>query len=293
MRKIIKNKFAYALVLPAVILSLVFIIWPLLSSIVMSFYKWDGILKPEFVGLRNYVKLFTDESFLQTVFNNLWFCFLVVIGTVFMGFLFAAAIHMRVKGWKIFKFVYYIPVMLSLTVVGSLFVKILDPNFGPFNLILEKIGLGNLAMAWLGDFRTALYTLVIVTIWQYSGFTMILLLTSMENISKEIHDAASIDGVNGVQRLFWIIFPCIKRTFFVVVMTQMIFSFKTFDLIYVMTNGGPGGSTEILGTLMYRYAFKATEYGYGSAVSVVMVLIISVISMIYLKMSNIGENIVE
>ena len=293
MRKSKAGLFAYILVIPAIVLCLAFMVVPIIISVVMSFFEWDGILTPQFIDLDNYAKLFQDSDFLRSVVNNLIFCFLVVIGTVLMGFLLAAAIHLRVKGWKILKFVYYLPVMLSLTVVGSLFVKILDPNFGVFNIILESIGLDGLAKAWLSDSKTALAAIVVVTVWQYSGFTMILLLTSMENISTEIHDAASIDGVNGIQRLLLIIFPCIKRSFFVVTMTQMIFSFKSFDLIYVMTNGGPGGSTEILGTLMYRHAFKASEYGYGSAIAVVMTVMISIISLVYLKASNINETVVE
>jgi ABC-type sugar transport system permease subunit len=283
----------YTFVLPAVLLVLCFIVAPVFYSFRMSFYNWDGILKPTFAGLGNYTKLFKDPSFYITIMNNIKFCFFVVIVTVVFGFLFAAAIHRRLKGWKIYKFIYFLPVMLSLTVVGSLFIKILDPSYGPINLMLKNLGLGSIAKAWLGDPKTALYALIAVTGWQYSGFTMILFLTAMEGIPNEIHDAATIDGVNGFQRLFYIIFPSIKRMFYVITMTQMIFSFKSFDLIYVMTNGGPAGMTEVLGTLMYRYAFKGRDFGLGSAVAIVMTVLIAAISLIYIKISNLGSQEIE
>ncbi|MEG2698822.1 MAG: sugar ABC transporter permease, partial [Ruthenibacterium sp.] len=208
--------------------------------------------------------------------------------TVIIGLLLAIVIERRFKGWKIYKFIYYIPVMMSITVVATLFAKIYEPSYGILNSLLGFLNLDFLKQAWLGDPKMVLPSIIFTSVWQYSGFTMILFLVGLEGISPDIHEAATLDGVTELQRIRYITLPCVKRIIYVTIMLQMIFSFKSFDIIWVMTKGGPGTSSEVLGTLLYKTAFNYQDFGYASAIAVVMTVIIGSISLIYMKMSQIG-----
>jgi len=288
-----KYGIAYIFILPAMILIAFFMVIPLIRSFAMSLFKWDGILEPKFIGLKNYNELFKDPYFWNAFVNNFIFMILAVFFTVTIGFLFAVAIERRVFGWSVYKYVYYIPVMLSMTVVGSLFFKILEPNFGLLNTFLRTLGLETSNLLWLGDPKTALYSIIGVTIWQYCGFTMILFLVAVEGIPFDIHDAATIDGVNGMQRLLYITMPYIKRVFMVVIMLQIIFSFKVFDIVWVMTEGGPGSASEVLGTLLYKTAFTSQKFGYASAIAVIMTVVVFIISLVYIRFSRLDKHEIE
>lgn len=279
-RQAYKARLAYLFLAPAFFLLILFIAYPLLRSLILSLYEWNGITRPEFVGLANFRLLFQDSSFFKALSNTIIFSVLTTAGTVIIGFLLAVAIERRVKGWAFFKVIYFLPVMMSMTVVGLLWGQLYDPTFGPINVFLKAVGIDN-PPAWMGDPKVALYAIIAVTIWQYSGFPMIVFLAAMENIPLDIHDAATIDGVNTRQRITRIIFPLIRQVFAVIVMLQIVFSLKVFDIIWVMTQGGPGESTSVLGVYLYRNAFIYTYFGYGSAVAVVMTAIIFTLSMLY------------
>jgi len=283
----------YAFVLPAVALVCVFLVYPLIRSIYLSFFSWNGISAPKFIGLVNYVKLFHGKEIWNAFLHTILYTVCSVTGTVLVGLLIALAIERRIRGWRFYKFALYISVMLPVTVVAVLFAKFFEPNYGLFNALLRSIGLERFTQNWLGDPKTALGSIIAVSVWQYSGFTMLLLLAAMESIDPAVHEAATIDGINERQRIFYITLPCIKRPLFVVVMLQIIFSFKTFDIFWIMTGGGPALKTEVLTTMLYRTAFSYGKYGLASAISVVMILIISLISLYYLKKSKLGEQVVE
>lgn len=283
-----KNRISYLFLLPALLLLMTFQVIPLVKSFKYSLYQWDGILPATYVGFENFVQLFQDETFLISLKNNLLFTVLTTFFTVALGFLFAVAIERRVKGWSIFKFTYFLPVMISMTVVGMLFSKIMEPSFGMLNALLGALGLESWQQAWLGDPKLVMYSVIAVTIWQYSGFTMLLILAALEGISPEIHDAATIDGVTPIRRIFSIIFPIIRRIVYIVTMLQIIFSFKVFDITWVMTGGGPGTSSEMLGTFLYKTAFRSNEFGYASSIAVSMTLIILVISLVYLSLTRLS-----
>jgi ABC-type sugar transport systems, permease components len=285
-----RYKVSYLFVLPSVVLFAVFMVVPLVRSFSYSLYDWDGITSPQFTGWENFEQLFRDEYFWNALKNNIIFTVLTTVFTCLFGFLFAVAIDRRLKGWAVFKFTYFIPVMISMTVVGVLFGKILEPSFGILNSLFGKLGLESLQLAWLGDPDLALYTIIGVTVWQYSGFTMLLFLAAIEEISPEIHDAATLDGVSGFKRMTQIMLPIVKRVVFMVIMLQIIFSFKVFDIVWVMTLGGPGSASEVLGTFLYKTAFRSEQFGYASSISVVMTLIIFTISLIYLYFSNLGRH---
>ena len=266
--------------LPAFSLILIFIAYPLVRSLYLSLFEWNGITTPDFVGLENFKYLFQDRSFFNALQNTIVLAILTTIGIVGIGFLLAVAIERRVRGWSFFKFIYFLPVMLSLTVVGMLWGELLDPTFGAINVFLKAIGIDS-PPVWLGDPNLALYAIAGITVWQYTGFAMIVLLAAMENIPADIHDAATIDGISGWGRITHIIFPLVKPVLAVLVMLQIIFSMKTFDIVWVMTQGGPGEATSVLGVYLYKNAFVYTHFGYSSAIAVVMTVIIFGLSMVY------------
>jgi ABC-type sugar transport system permease subunit len=173
--------------------------------------------------------------------------------------------------------------MMSSTVVGLLWGRLLDPTFGPINSLLKALGWAQ-PPVWLGDPNLALFPIIAVSIWQYAGFPMIIFLAAIENIPAEIHDAATLDGVTWWQRTLQIILPLVMNVVAVVVMLQLIFSFKVFDIVWAMTTGGPGNASSVLGVYLYRIAFEYTQFGYGSAVAVMMFLIIFTMSLIYLRL---------
>jgi ABC-type sugar transport system permease subunit len=280
LHQIYKARLAILFLAPAFLLMLTFIAYPLVRSLYLSLFKWNGITKPQFIGLQNFTMLFQDASFYNALFNTLKFAILTTAGTVIVGFFLAVAIERQVMGWKAFKIIYFLPVMMALTVVGMLWGQLLDPTFGPVNTLLKALGVAN-PPVWMGDPKITLYAIVGVSIWQYAGFPMIVFLAAMENIPLDIHDAATIDGVNPGQRITRIIFPMIKNVIVVMIMLQIIFSLKVFDVIWVMTQGGPGEATNVLGIYLYRNAFVYTYFGYGSAIAVVMAAIVFTISMLY------------
>ncbi len=291
--KVKKWSISYMFLAPALALIAVFLIYPAVRTVHLSFYDWNGMSEPEFVGGQNYVEIFGEQRFWDALSHNIAFTLATVATTVVGGMLLAIAIDRKMRGWPAYKFIYYIPVMLSVTVVSVLFVKILDPNTGLLNELLRAIGLDSLAHAWLSDPRYAMASLIFVSTWQYCGFTMILFLAAMAAIPPSVHEAATLDGVSEWRRFFSITLPIIKRPTFVVIMLQIMFAFKTFDIFWVMTRGGPGTTTEVLATYLYRTAFNFTDYGKACAIAVVMLVLITTISLIYVKKSRLGEQVIE
>ncbi len=252
--------------------------YPLFQSLQLAFYKWGGLLPRKFIGFQNFVELAHDPYFWGALWHTLVFAILVPAGTVIIGLLLAVAISRRVFGWRLFRVGYYLPVLLSMTVVGVLWVRIYEYNFGLLNSLLRLFGLGRLALPWLADVRYALWSVIAVPIWQYAGFPMVVLLAAIENIPQDLHDAATIDGVNEWQRLRSVILPLIQPVLMSISVLQVIFSLKVFDVVYVLTNGGPSQSSSVLGTYLYKQAFELSEFGYSSALAVVMFVIIFVLT---------------
>jgi ABC-type sugar transport system permease subunit len=279
-----RNYIAYLFLTPAFFLMIVFLAVPLIQSLILSFYQWNGINQRTWVGLENFRRLLTDDSvFLLALKNNTFFSLSTTTGTVVLGFLLALAIERRVRGWRFFKVAYFLPVMMSTTVVGLLWGRLFDPVFGPINTLLKSLGWQQ-PPDWLGDPNLALFSTIGVSIWQYAGFPMIIFLAAIESIPAEIHDAATLDGVTWFQRATRIILPLVMNVVAVIVMLQLIFSFKVFDIVWAMTTGGPGDASNVLGIYLYRTAFRYTQFGYGSAIAVMMFLIIFILSMVYLRL---------
>lgn len=268
-------------VLPALTIFAIFFIYPVASSFYISLTKWNG-LSPElkFVGLDNFSKIWGDKHFWQALGNTFRYALFATTIQNVLGMILALAATNKV--FRGFRVLFLIPPLLSSIAMGSIWKYMFAPN-GALNQILSGIGLEAGTQSWLGNPDIALYSLVATTIWRWVGLSMIIYLAGLQSIPELIQEAASIDGVNVWQRFRHITFPLIAPAFTINIVLSMIGSLKEFDLIYIMTQGGPGRATESITSFIFRQAFDFNKFGYGTAVAVVMFIIILVLSLVQLN----------
>lgn len=278
------------MVLPALLFVVMFMIYPLLDAFTMSFFDVKIMGEKIFVGFNNYKKLLNhNEITLISLKNNIYFSLFTTLGTVVIGMILAILLDRKIHGWQAFRILFYLPVTLSSVVVSLLWLRIYSPNGGLLNVILNYIQLPFLEKNWLGDPNIAIFSIIMVSIWQYSGYTMIFFLAALQSIPDSLFEAARIDGIRPGQEIMYISFPLIKPVIIIVVMLQLIFSFKVFDIVWVMSTGGPGYSSSVLGTYLYTEAFRKFQMGYAQAIAVFMFIIIFSMSLIYLKLARFRE----
>ena len=277
----------YLFLAPALTLLLVFLVIPIGRGLHLSLYEWKGLLPPKWVGLDNFAELLQDRYFWLALRNTIVFAVAVTIGTVGIGLVLALALARRVWGHSVFRVMFYLPVMLPTVAAAALWFRILESNAGLLNTLLKAIGLGFLAQPWLGSVDLALPSLIAVTIWLSTGFAMIVLLAAIEGIPQELHDAVSIDGANEWHRLRYLIVPMIWPVLVSICAIELIGALKVFDIVWVMTKGGPASSTSVLGTYLFKLGFQQQQFGYASAVATVMFLMIFVITYIYYLLTRI------
>lgn len=293
MSNIKKPRIGYIFILPALILIIIFIVYPLINGFITSFCDWKLIGEKVFIGINNFKELIKDEVFQKSIYNNFIYAASVTAGTILIGFILAVFLDSRIKGWQVFKVVFFIPIMLSMAVISILWVKILEPNAGIVNAFLRTIGLDFMARGWLGDPKTVFMCIILISIWMYSGFTMVFLLAAMQNVPKELYESAKLDGANFLRCVIHITLPMIRTVFVIVTMLMLIFSFKVFDIVWIMTKGGPGFTTFVMGVDLYYNAFNLMQFGYGSAIAVFMFIFIAGLSIIYLRSTKFEEKIIE
>ncbi|MCP4397245.1 MAG: sugar ABC transporter permease [bacterium] len=271
-----------AFMLPATLLFTLFVVYPVLSSFYFSLTDWNGIA-PEytFIGLVNFRRLLTDKDVWLTLKNTLTYAVLVTSIQNSLGLLLALAVNQRIFQWV--RVLFLIPALLSTVAIGNIWNYMYEPNIGAINSILSALHLSDLAQNWLGDPSLALYCLVATNVWQWVGVSMIIYLAGLQAVPLELEEAASIDGANALQRFRHITIPLLAPSFTVNIVLAMIGSVKVFDIIYIMTKGGPARSTESLTTLIFDRAFNFYEFGYGTAIGIMMFLLILVLSLIQLN----------
>jgi ABC-type sugar transport system permease subunit len=275
----------YLFLAPALIWYLTFLVYPMYQSLVISFMDWDG-LSPDirFVGLANYRQIFFEDDIARLALRNniLWTIGVLLLPTV-IGLLLATGLDRRLRGQTLYRAVFYGPAVLPLVATGMIWAWMYNPQFGFVNYVLEAIGLGHLARGWLSTFETALPATFVTQIWGGVGFPMVLYLAALQAIPAEQYEAARIDGANGRQLFFRITLPWLREAHVIVFSLAVISSFKTFDLIYTMTYGGPGRVTQVLGTWMYFNAFQYYHAGYGAAIAWVIAMITMVMAVPYIQ----------
>ncbi len=264
-----KSKAAIILgILPAFIIYVVFAIFPILQSFYYSLMNWNGFNEMTFVGLSNFKKLFADPLFWNSVKNNIYVVLASVLGQVPIALFFALLLNRKIRGAKIFRTIGFLPVVLSTVVISLTWSLIYNSRNGLINEVLQSIGLDSLAQNWLGDTKWTMAAVLVVVIWQFVGLYLIIFLAALQNVPTEILEAAKIDGASEWKTTWKITIPMIWDTILVAIILCISGSLKTFDLIYVMTNGGPAHSTDVMALYMFNETFTKLQYGYGSAVSV-------------------------
>ncbi len=277
MKKLYGNKF-YIIVflLPALILFCGVLIAPIGASVFYSFFDWKGPGFPKtFVGFENYAELFSSNAigFMKALRNSLLLAALSVFLQLPLALGLALTLGKRIKGERAFLSVYFMPVLISTVVIGQLWLKIYNPDYGILNVMLRSLGLEKWTRIWLGDKSTALGAVFVPTLWQYVGYHMLLLYAGVKSVPLELREAAMLDGATDSQVNRYIVLPYIKPILRVSVIFAVTGSLKSFDLIYVLTNGGPLHATEVPSTLMINMLFKRNRYGMGSAIAVMLILL--------------------
>ncbi|MFB4160127.1 carbohydrate ABC transporter permease [Geomicrobium sp. JSM 1781026] len=280
-----RKHLVHLFLLPAVLLYGMFQLYPLISAALNSLYSWNGFNRNEFVGLENFITLFTQAPFNSTFWNaftNNWtYYFVTVLTQLVIAFFLAYIIYSKVKGSEFFKTVFFLPKLLSVIVIGFLFSLILNPTRGALNGILEAVGLEALTRPWLGSTDTALFSVIFVDSWASIGFSMLIFLAGLQAIEPEVFEAARIDGANPFIMLVRITLPMMLPAVMVMSILTFISSFETFEYVFAMqgASGGPYYSTDVLATFFYRLAFGTVDggqaIGVGSAISVVLFFIIA------------------
>ena len=286
-----KEKFKTGLFLfPALFIYIIVVVFPTVYSLFLSFCDWNGLGAKKFVGLKNYIQLFTSDSVFYTALrNNIIWIILTICLTVLLALLLALVLNRSFRGRIVYRAIFYFPYMLSWIIVGIIWKWMYNPNFGLINQVLGMVGLDSLKGAYLSNTKMALYCVFIAALWQGLGQPMLYFLAGLQTLPNDILEAAKIDGAGKFNLFFRVIVPMLKETFVIVLATQIIASMKVYDIVYVMTDGGPANSTQTLATYMYNQTFTYSNLGVGSAIATVMVLIMLVVIVPYVAFSTKDE----
>ncbi len=272
----------YLFVLPALAFYAVFLALPIVGVVAISLLDWSGLSMTgiAWAGLDNYATLANDDVFWQALLHNVVFIGAGASAMVVLGLVLAVLLEQGFRGSNFFRGVFFIPTVMSMVVVGIVFMLILSPELGLVNPLLRGLHVGGFARAWLGDPATALATVIGVDVWKNFGLSMFLFVAGLKGIPGEYYEAASIDGASAWQRFWSITLPSLRPVTAVVVTLASINTLKLFDLVYVMTAGGPNHASEVLTTWMYQQGFKFNNMGYGSALAVVLLIVTFILTAI-------------
>ena len=269
------DNFQYKLlILPALIGTLFFIVIPVVFSFGLSFCEWDLLSDIRFAGLKNYFELLTSPNFALILKNTFVFAISVTLIAVVIPVILAAVLNNKIRGSEFFKTAYFLPFITPMIVIAIIWEWIFDPNFGLLNYLLKA------HINWLYDTKTALFALIIVSAWKLIGYNMVILLSGFSTISQNIYESAKIDGASPLNTFFKITLPLLSPTIFFVVIITTISSFQVFDLIYLMTQGGPMDSTNVLVYWIYKNAFEFFNIGAASAGAYILFVIVFVLTVI-------------
>ncbi|AND39740.1 MULTISPECIES: carbohydrate ABC transporter permease [Cytobacillus] len=290
MNKVLSNKKVIALyITPALFLVLALIYVPIIQTGYFGLMKWNGIGEMDFIGLKNYKVLMKDALFWKSALHSFLlalFSALSLIGYLFISIILAS----KIKGADLLRKIYLIPMLLASVAIAQLWMKIYHPSNGMLNTVLVAIGIED-PPAWLADANLALYAIIIPIIWQYAGFYILIYYAALKNIPESLIEAARIDGASPWQIALKIKLPLIMNVIKVTIVLAVVGSLKYFDLIYVMTGGGPNGASEVMASYMYQKAFKGFDFGYASAIGFFLLVICLVVTYIIRRFTAANEDI--
>ncbi|HAI05793.1 raffinose/stachyose/melibiose transport system permease protein [Pantoea sp. AN62] len=263
-------------VLPAVLVYAVFLLLPLLASLGISFTEWDGTSLPVFSGVSNYLRMFSDPVFWIALGNNAILMLFYTLLPISIGLLLCSFLYDTRNNSErsVLRILFFLPYIMPMAVLGVVWRWLYNPAFGPIDQLLRAIGLPQLAMSWLGDFTWALPAVGLVATWYFFGFCLVLFMAGLQRMDPSLLEAADLDGSSRRQKFMRITLPALRPEVRIALLLTVIASLKAFDLVYVMTQGGPGTSTMVTNIFMYKQGFDLHYFGYASSVAVFSMLIV-------------------
>lgn len=276
------NIAGYLFLTPSLIGHVVFLAFPIVFSLIISFTNWDlisGLKSIKWVGFDNFIKMYHDVNIAKALKNNIIFAVTTVPITIFIALFLAVLLNNKIYCKSMFRLFYFIPYITSITAVSVVWLAMFNPSSGPINTILRSIGVMK-PPAWISSPQTALLSVIIVSIWMGIGFCMVLYLAALQNIPVTYYEAAELDGTNGLSKFLHITLPLLSSTTFMLFITRLITSFEVFGIISVMTGGGPVKSTTVLVYEIYVQSFLYYKFGYASAIAWLLFLIIFTVTVL-------------
>lgn len=293
MQKSRLRKIGFFITLPALAYLAFLSIYPMIYAVLLSGQDINLArpYKALFVGLGNFFRLFQDDLFVKSIYNTLKIAFVSIILELVVGYVVAEIFDKRLKGMEVLRTIYMLPMMVTPVVWGLTWVYIFNPNFGLANYLCERLGLG--FQPWFASADTAIWSLILVNVWQWAPFTAVIFLAGLSGIPTTLLDAAAVDGAKWYQIIRYVKLPAIKYVAMVVILMRMMDNLRLFDLVYSTTQGGPGSSTETVSFFIYRHGFKFFNVGYSSAAAIVVLIIITVLSQLLIRIFYKGGEIGE
>jgi multiple sugar transport system permease protein len=280
----------YLFIAPNLMLFTVFVFFPLLYAAYISVHQWSLIDTPEFVAAKNYTRLVSDGQFWQALKNTVIYSVATVPTSLFLGLMLAIGLNRNLVARSLLRSLYFLPVVVSSVATAVIAAWLFNDNYGIVNALLRKIGVG--PIAWLSTPQWALPSIIITTLWVRIGFCMVVYLAALQSISPSYYEAARMDGATRLQQFWFVTWPLLRPTTFLLLILNVIYSFQVFDLIYVMTGGGPGFSTTMVVQYIYQAAFASGEMGYASAMGMVLFVMILIFTLIQWRINRRTEQFV-
>lgn len=283
-----EERAAYLFLLPNFIGIVIFVALPVVLSLMLGFADWNpmkGITSLKFAGLEHFADMLHDKRVIASLKNNLFYTVIYVPSAISIALVLAGLLNKYVFGKVPIRLMCFMPSISSMASVAFVWLALFHPTSGPINAVLASLGVENLPQ-WLVSTKTSLISIVIISVWHDAGYYMIILLASMKNIPGELYESASMDGAGGIRSFFWITVPVLASDILYVTILATINSFKVFEQINILTQGGPGYSTNVLVYTIYHYAFKEQKIGYASAISVLLFIIVLAVSMVQMRLKK-------
>ncbi len=280
-----EERAAWLFLAPSLVLFAIFTAIPVISAFFISFTQWNLFNEVTWVGLGNYLELARDEIFAKVLGNTAYFVLISVPVQIILALACALVLNRGIKGQTFFRVVYFLPVVTSTIAAALVWAWLFNSNFGLINAGLSLVGVTDLPK-WMGSTRWAMPAIIIVSIWQNLGYAMVLFLAGLQNIGKDVHDAAALDGATGWDRFWHITLPLLSPTTFFVVVISIIGSFQVFELVLVMTKAGPANATNTLVYYIYQNGFQFYQMGYASAAAMVLFLIVLAFTLVQYKLQR-------
>jgi ABC-type sugar transport system permease subunit len=278
-----RSVYPYVWISPALLVFGVFTLLPLAAGLALSLVSWDGIHAASWQGLANYVQVLQDQTFWQALVHNVIYAVGTVVGKIVLALVLAVLLNRALRGRAVFRTVLFMPVVMSFVVVGLIWSWIYNYNFGLLNAIVGALGLQAWKQDWLGNASIALGALIVVDIWKWFGFHMVINLAGLQSIPNELFEAARIDGASGWQSFWRITLPLLKPVTMINVLLATSGAFNVFDLVYVMTEGGPVNATDVAMLHIYTQAFQFYRFGYAAAMSYILLILVGIVTLILMR----------